>query len=136
MADQPQNDDERAADRPTFGDLRRWLADSGDPRAVDPTISDAELLPAFPLGALPADVQADERVTAARLPEDADLRQLIAQHPPNDPDLRRRWQEAGVSTDAQPRPGPGDRPEEEGPREPPPDSEPGRPAPQRSGDMP
>jgi hypothetical protein len=93
----------------TYGELRRWLKEQGDPWAVDPLASDEEPLPDFPLGGLSE--REDEIVAAARLGEDVDVRSLIAQLPPNNPDLRRRWEEAGMPVDRVPEALTGDRPD-------------------------
>jgi hypothetical protein len=97
--------------RQTYGELRRQLADNGNPWTVDPLISDDEPLPEFPLGGLPEDV--GERVVGTKLDAEVDIRELIAELPPNDLGLRRRWAEAGMPLDRIPSALTGDRVEEE-----------------------
>jgi len=97
----------------TYGDLRRWLAENGDPWSIDQLISDDEPLPEFPLGGLPDDM--GEQFAMARLDSDIDVRKLITDLPPNDPGLRQRWEEAGVPLDRIPEAVTGDRGEEQEP---------------------
>jgi hypothetical protein len=73
---------------PTVGELRRRLAELGDPWQVDPDLSDDAPLPDPPRG---AELGGPEIAQAAP----ADLRAM----PPANPDLRRRWAEAGLLTE-------------------------------------
>ena len=101
--------DRGPVERPTYGAVRRSLAERGLESSIAPGVSDEEPLPDFPLGALaPGE---DEVLARAALDPETDIRELIAQLPPNDPELRRVWEEAGVSLDRTPDPTSGDRPD-------------------------
>jgi hypothetical protein len=94
----------------TYGELRRQLAENGDPWSVDPLISDHEPLPKFAFGEI---AEGEEPLAGvARLDPEVDVRDLIVDLPPNDPGLRRYWAEAGLPLDRIPEPGLGDRLEE------------------------
>ncbi len=93
----------------TYGELRRQLAENGDPWSVDPLISDREPLPRFALG--PLEIE-EPFAGVARLGPEVDVRDLIVDLPPNDPGLRQRWAEAGLPLDRIPEPDRGDRLEE------------------------
>lgn len=90
-----------------YGDLRKQLAEMGDPWSVDPTISDDEPLPLFPLGGRTD--EEDAFVQERRLDPETDVREIIADLPPNDPHLAARWSEAGVPSAERRRPAPSDR---------------------------
>jgi hypothetical protein len=96
--------------RPTYGELRRQLDANGNPWTVDPLFSDEEPLPDFPMGGLPENM--GERSEVPVLDPDVDIRELIAELPPNDEGLRRRWAEADVPLDRVPAAVTGDRVED------------------------
>jgi hypothetical protein len=79
----------------TVGELRRRLAELGNPWTVDPELTDEDPLPEYPRGGQEdADVPPEFR-TAATEPT-ADLRDLLSQEPPANPFLRARWAEEGL----------------------------------------
>jgi hypothetical protein len=90
----------------TIGDLRRRLAELGDPWRVDPTLSDDEPLPDPPRGGADPPAEIVELLAQSRSgPEaDSDIDALIAQQVPANPDLRQRWVEVGMleTTEEQP----------------------------------
>jgi hypothetical protein len=110
----PDQTESRRAMRPTFGELRRQLAENGDPWTIDPLISDDEPLPEYPLGGMPED--AGERMPSALIDPQVDVRTIIAELPPNDPGLRERWAEVGVPLDGVPPEATSDRPDDSGNR--------------------
>ena len=74
----------------TYGELRKLLAEAGDPWLPDPTRSDDEPLPEYRTGGdgnfEPEDRMLDERGVDERLKEGG---------PPSNPDLRAEWREEG-----------------------------------------
>jgi len=89
-------DNEAELDVPkTIGELRRRLAELGNPWEVDPRLNDDDPLPDPPRGG-----QREEDVPEeARLPSlepSTDLHGLLASEPPANPFLRERWVEAGL----------------------------------------
>jgi hypothetical protein len=79
----------------TIGDLRRRLAELGNPWTVDPQLSDEEPLRDRPRGGQPEDeVPADLR--AAAVEPSRDLRDVLAEQPPANPFLRDRWAQEGL----------------------------------------
>ena len=86
-----KNDDAPA----TVRELRRRLARMGTPWNVASHLKDDDPLPDLPRGGQREDdVPPDQRVTP--LQPDADVRSVIAAHPPANPFLRRRWVDAGL----------------------------------------
>lgn len=81
----------RAAAPKTYGDLRKLLAEVGDPWEPDPTRSDDELLPEYPTGGDDY-VDPPER----RLDEAGIDKLLRSTTPPLNPDIRAAWREAGL----------------------------------------
>jgi hypothetical protein len=85
-----------AGDPPlTIGELRRRLAELGNPWTVDPQLSDEELVRQHPRGAQPEDQVPDELRPAALDPA-RDLREVLAELPPTNPALRERWRDEGL----------------------------------------
>ena len=79
----------------TAGELRRRLAELGNPWTVDPRLSDDDPLPSYSRGGqLEEDVPDEARLSA--LAPDADLRELLIGEPPTNAFLQARWVEAGV----------------------------------------
>jgi hypothetical protein len=79
----------------TIGELRRRLAELGNPWEVDPRLNDDDPLPDPPRGG-----QREEDIPEeARLPTldpDTDLHAVISGEQPANPFLRTRWEEAGL----------------------------------------
>ena len=79
----------------TAGELRRLLAEMGDPWTVDPRLADDDPLPDYPRGGQRAEeVPVESRL--AELEATADLDALLREIPPTNVDLRRRWMEEGL----------------------------------------
>ena len=79
----------------TIGELRRLLAEMGNPWSVDPQLNDDE-----PLRERPRGGQTDEQVPEqfrllASEPQRA-LRELLAEQPPANPFLQERWVQEGL----------------------------------------
>lgn len=88
-----EHDVPRYEDAPaTVGELRRRLAELGDPWHVDPDLPDDAPLPEPPRGATAP--EADEALAAAR--SVGDLGVLLEMSPPMNHDLRQRWVEVGL----------------------------------------
>jgi hypothetical protein len=67
----------------------------GMPWKVASNLNDDDPVPDPPRGGQPEDdIPTDQRVTPLRA--DADVRSVIASHPPINPFMRRRWVEAGL----------------------------------------
>jgi hypothetical protein len=79
----------------TIGDLRRRLAELGNPWTVDPQLSDEEPLRDRPRGGQPEDEVPDD-LRAAAVEPSRDLRDVFAEQPPANPFLRERWVEEGL----------------------------------------
>jgi hypothetical protein len=79
----------------TVGELRRRLAELGDPWSVDPRLGDDDPLPQYARGGQP-DEEVPERAQLSAMAEEADLRELLSSEPPTNPFLRARWAEAGL----------------------------------------
>jgi hypothetical protein len=77
----------------TVGELRRLLAELGDPWQVDPNLPDDDPLPDPPRGAEPP------QETAGAQAAPTDLRAMLAETPPANPHLRTRWAEEGLLAD-------------------------------------
>jgi hypothetical protein len=77
----------------TIGELKKVLAEQGDPWTVDPRLSDDEPLPDLPRGG-----QAEEDIPRADrikpIGRDVDIREVIGKDPPSNPWLVLRWIEA------------------------------------------
>jgi len=80
---------------PTAGEIRKALDEMGNPWTVDPDISDDEPLPDFPRGGEMPDELPIAR--SAFVSEEADLTDILRQHPPTNPFLRARWEELGLA---------------------------------------
>jgi hypothetical protein len=89
-------DHEEERDVPnTIGELRRRLAELGNPWEVDPRLNDNDPLPDPPRGGqLEEDVPEEARLASQE--SGIDLRELIASEPPSNPFLRKRWSEEGM----------------------------------------
>lgn len=79
----------------TIGELRKCLAELGNPWTVDPRLSDDDPLPDYPRGGQ-REEEIPEEYRLAPLESGADLQSLIAAQPPANPFLRLRWAEAGM----------------------------------------
>ena len=79
----------------TIGDLRRRLAEMGDPWTVDPQLSDDEPIRDRPRGGQAEDQVPDDLRPTAVEPS-GDLRELLAEQPPANPALRERWAQEGL----------------------------------------
>jgi hypothetical protein len=79
----------------TVGEVRRRLAEIGNPWTPDPALGDDEPLPVYRRGG-----QHEHELPESRLPEPlapgADLTGLIAALPPTNVFLRARWAELGL----------------------------------------
>ena len=79
----------------TIGDLKKILAEQGNPWSVDPRLDDSESIPDLLRGG-----QNEEDIPEAdRLPileEDFDIIELISKEPPSNPWLRQHWIESGI----------------------------------------
>jgi hypothetical protein len=79
----------------TIGDLRRRLAEMGNPWTVDPQLSDDEPIRDRPRGGQAEDEVPEElRLAAAEPP--GELRGVLVEQPPANPFLRERWVEEGL----------------------------------------
>ena len=79
----------------TIGELRRRLAEMGNPWTVDPQLSDDEPIRDRPRGGQAEDEVPEElRLAAAEPP--GELRDLLVEQPPANPFLRERWVEEGL----------------------------------------
>ena len=74
----------------TFGELRKLLAEIGDPWQPDPAISDDQPLPEFPTGG-DGIYEPSDRVLPIGGVIDA-----LKGHPPTNPDLLAVWREEGL----------------------------------------
>ena len=79
----------------TIGDLRRRLAELGNPWTVDPQLSDEEPLRDRPRGGQPEDEVPDD-LRAAAVEPTRDLRDVLTEQPPANPFLRERWAQEGL----------------------------------------
>ena len=79
----------------TIGELRRRLAELGNPWEVDPQLSDDDPLPDPPRGGQ-SEEEIPEEDRLVPLESGTDLQGLIAAQPPANPFLRLRWAEAGL----------------------------------------
>jgi hypothetical protein len=85
-----------AQERPrTIGDLRRRLAEMGNPWTVDPQLSDDEPIRDRPRGGQAEDEVPDELRPAAVEPS-RNLGEVLAEQPPANPALRERWAQEGL----------------------------------------
>ena len=79
----------------TIGELKKILAEQGDPWSVDPRLSDEEALPNLPRGGqAEEDIPRDDRIEPVG--RDVDIRKIIGKDPPSNPWLVLRWIEAGL----------------------------------------
>jgi hypothetical protein len=79
----------------TIGDLRRRLAEMGNPWTVDPQLSDDEPLRDRPRGGqIEEEVPEESRLAAVAPPRD--LREVLAEQLPTNPLLRERWVQEGL----------------------------------------
>jgi hypothetical protein len=79
----------------TIGELRRRLAQLGNPWDIDPRLSDDDPLPDPPRGGQ-SEEQVPEEYRLVALEPSADLHGQIAAQPPANPFLRLRWAEVGI----------------------------------------
>jgi len=79
----------------TIGELRRRLAELGNPWTVDPQLSDDEPLRDRPRGGQ-AEEEVPDELRPAALESSRDLRAVLAEQPPANPFLRQRWVEDGL----------------------------------------
>lgn len=79
----------------TVGELRRLLAEQGDPWSVDPRLKDDDPLPVLPTGG-----QAEEDIPEEHrlhpIGPDVDLGAILAENPPTNLWLALDWAEAGL----------------------------------------
>ena len=81
----------------TVGELRRWLAEHGNPWTVDPRLGNDDPLPNPPRGGQnEEDIPQEHRLTAVA--PDVDLRELLRTMLPANPSLQVRWVELGLIT--------------------------------------
>lgn len=73
----------------TYGELRKMLAELGDPWSPDPTVSDDELLPEFPTGG-DGEEPSDKTVAGEALIA------LLKGRPPSNPELHAVWRDEGL----------------------------------------
>ena len=79
----------------TIGELKKILAEQGDPWSVDPRLSHEEAIPNPPRGAqADEDIPRDDRIPP--LGRDVDIREIIGKDPPSNPWLVLQWVEAGL----------------------------------------
>lgn len=74
----------------TAGELRRRLAEMGDPWSVDPRLADDDPLPDRPRGAVADDPHLEV------VGRDVDFEDLLRQQPPANPELLAHWRAAGI----------------------------------------
>lgn len=74
----------------TIGDLRKLLADLGDPWHPDPRLSDEEMIPVFPTGG-----DGIEEPPGRMLPKGGII-DFLKKTPPSNPFLREVWKERGL----------------------------------------
>ena len=79
----------------TVGDVRRWLAEMGNPWTVDPSFSDDDPIPQYHRGGQ-RDDELPEPLLPPPLPPGADLTARITAVPPANRWLRARWVELGL----------------------------------------
>lgn len=96
-------DSEQTQPPVTVGELRRRLAELGNPWQVDPTLSDDEPLPDPPRGG--AEPEPDSPAALAAKVPPGELRDVLADRPPANPYLRQRWAEEGLLAPAEVSPG-------------------------------
>jgi hypothetical protein len=74
----------------TYGELRKMLAELGDPWSPDPRVSDDEPLPEFPTGG-DGEYEPSDRTVAG----DA-LIAVLKDRPPSNPELQAVWRDEGL----------------------------------------
>ena len=80
----------------TYGDLRKLLAEAGDPWQADPTRSDEEPLPSFTTG---GDGNFEPQGRMLKAGELDELLKLAT--PPSNPDVMAVWRQEGLTADVQ-----------------------------------
>lgn len=79
----------------TIGELRRRLAEQGDPWSVDPRLNDEDALPNPPRGGqAEEDIPRGDRIDPVG--RDVDIWEIIGRDPPSNPWLVLQWIEAGL----------------------------------------
>jgi hypothetical protein len=79
----------------TIGELRRRLAEMGNPWTVDPQLSDDEPIRDRPRGGQ-AEAEVPEELRLAAVEPSRDLGEVLAEQPPANPALRERWAQEGL----------------------------------------
>jgi hypothetical protein len=79
----------------TIGDLRRRLAEMGNPWTVDPQLSDDEPIRDRPRGGQAED-EVPEELRLAAVEPPGEFREVLVEQPPANPFLRERWVEEGL----------------------------------------
>lgn len=79
----------------TVGDVRRMLAEMGNPWTVDPSFRDEDLIPDYHRGGQPLE-EIPEGLLPPPLPSGADVTEQIRAVPPANRWLRARWVELGL----------------------------------------
>jgi hypothetical protein len=79
----------------TVGELRRRLAELGNPWTVDPDLADTDPLPEYPRGGQ-AGADVPEEFRTAAVDPGPDLRDRLELEPPANPFLRARWAAEGL----------------------------------------
>lgn len=74
----------------TYGELRKLLAELGNPWQPDTSISDDERLPEYPTGGDGIEEPAE------RLLPEGGVVDVLKSHPPTNPDLRAVWRAEGL----------------------------------------
>lgn len=90
MSEEPESSEPR-----TVGEVRRRLAEIGNPWTVDPALADDDPLPVYHRGGQPAD-QIPPSLLPGPMDPSADVTELITAMPPSNPLLRARWIELGL----------------------------------------
>jgi hypothetical protein len=90
VTEEPESSEPR-----TVGEVRRRLAEIGNPWTVDPALGDDDPLPVYHRGGQPAD-QTPAGLLPTPVEPGADLTELITAMPPSNPFLRARWTELGL----------------------------------------
>jgi hypothetical protein len=83
------NDQSSERERLTAGELRRRLAEIGNPWVVDPRLQDNEAIPDYPTGG-----QLEEHPPPPS--NEADVRQRLRGHVPTNPLMRAHWREVSL----------------------------------------
>lgn len=92
----------------TAGDLRRRLAEMGNPWTVDPRLGDEDPVPEYPRGGqLEEDAPESDALLTRPLATDVDFHEILREVPPTNLDLRALWIERGLLEDDSEAPGSG-----------------------------